>query len=182
MEPWMMTRSGRKFYFNRPENHDFNLDDIAHALSNLCRFGGHTPIFYSVAEHSWHVAKWVEGRYDDKQMARAALYHDAAEAYIGDIVRPLKEMHPTWKHYEDRVQRAINVKFNLIADLNKYHWTDRADNMILRDEAEYFWSKDQIKDWSFAFPPDQKLNCRFRDWTPDQAHAAFLHYDHHLTS
>ncbi|MEM4379972.1 MAG: hypothetical protein QXL01_04720, partial [Thermoplasmatales archaeon] len=85
MEPWIETYSGKKFdYLAQSE---LDIEDIAHALSNLCRFNGHTRVFYSVAEHSVNVSSMVP-----PELKIAALLHDAAEAYIGDVPSPLKQL------------------------------------------------------------------------------------------
>ena len=73
-----------------PDPADVRLDDIAQALSNTCRFGGHTPRFYSVAQHAVLVAAQVLERIDRPDWALLALHHDSAEAYIGDWPRPVK--------------------------------------------------------------------------------------------
>ena len=84
MGDWMMTHTGRHVDPLNVRAEDICLEDIAFALSNLCRFGGHVR-FYSVAEHCVRVCRAAP-----PELQRAALLHDAAEAYIGDIIRPLK--------------------------------------------------------------------------------------------
>lgn len=83
--PWIQTFTGRKFYPFDPRPEELDIRDIAHALSNICRYGGHSRKFYSVAEHS-AMASYIVPPED----ALWALMHDAAEAYIGDVVRPIK--------------------------------------------------------------------------------------------
>lgn len=83
---WIITRSGRKFDLNNPTADMVDPADIAHSLSMQCRFNGHTSSFYSVAQHCNLVADLVPA---EDQLA--ALLHDATEAYVGDMVRPLKE-------------------------------------------------------------------------------------------
>ncbi|WP_336605416.1 phosphohydrolase [Stutzerimonas kunmingensis] len=82
---WILTRSGRRFDLLAPEADHISTLDIAHALSQLCRFNGHTSRHYSVAQHSLLVASIVPAEHQ-----LAALLHDATEAYVGDMVRPLK--------------------------------------------------------------------------------------------
>ncbi|MBU0563232.1 MAG: phosphohydrolase [Gammaproteobacteria bacterium] len=82
---WILTRSGRRFDLLAPKADQVCTLDIAHALSQLCRFNGHTSRHYSVAQHSLLVASIVPAEHQ-----LAALLHDATEAYVGDMVRPLK--------------------------------------------------------------------------------------------
>jgi 5'-deoxynucleotidase YfbR-like HD superfamily hydrolase len=107
---YMMTYTGRRFYLYNPTPDQVNIIDIAHALSMLCRFTGHTTRFYSVAQHCWHASYLVP-----TSLALEALLHDAAEAYVNDLSRPLKH-HSQMQGYrsvEDRVDLAIRSHFNL---------------------------------------------------------------------
>lgn len=83
---WIITRSGLKFDLANPTAAMVDPTDIAHSLSMQCRFNGHTSSFYSVAQHCYLVADLVPAEHQ-----LAALLHDATEAYVGDLVRPLKE-------------------------------------------------------------------------------------------
>ena len=82
---WIQTYTGGKFHLLAPRQEEINIVDIAHALSMMCRFTGHVRRFYSVSEHSWHASYLVP-----KQDALWALLHDASEAYMADMNRPLK--------------------------------------------------------------------------------------------
>ncbi len=104
------TYTGQLFDFVEPEESPISIEDIAHALSLLCRFAGHCKEFYSVAEHSYRVSCICS-----KEHALWGLMHDASEAYCVDVPRPLKHM-PNMKHYrahEKRVMRAICGWFNM---------------------------------------------------------------------
>lgn len=115
---WILTRSGLKFDLASPTADMVDPADIAHSLSMQCRFNGHTNRYYSVAQHCYLVADLVPA---EDQLA--ALLHDATEAYVGDMVRPLKEAmrdcaryHGTSCMYEvteARVWEAICERFNL---------------------------------------------------------------------
>lgn len=83
---WILTRSGRKFDLANPTADMVEPTDIAHSLSMQCRFNGHTRHYYSVAQHCYLVSDLVPAEY-----RLEALLHDATEAYVGDLVRPLKE-------------------------------------------------------------------------------------------
>ncbi len=105
--PSIMLASGNWFDLLDPWNSEFTIEDIAQGLSNICRFSGQCKDFYSVAEHSIYVCDTVE------QFQLEALLHDAAEAFIGDITRPLKQLLPQYKEIEANVEDAISRRFNL---------------------------------------------------------------------
>lgn len=83
---WIGTHSGLKFWPLEPDAMEICIEDIAHSLARQCRFNGHCSRFYSVAEHSIEVSRMVPAEF-----ALWGLLHDAAEAYLGDIVRPMKK-------------------------------------------------------------------------------------------
>lgn len=100
--------TGKMVYPLDPRIEDFDITDIAHALSNLCRFGGHVKTFYSVAEHSVYVSQHVKPK-----DALAGLLHDASEAYVVDMPRPIKNYMPQYRDIEENVQRFIAERFGL---------------------------------------------------------------------
>lgn len=105
---WMQTYTGQQFRPFQPDPSAINLEDIAHALSMICRFGGHVREFYSVAQHCLLVSRNVP-----VEDAVHGLLHDATEAYVGDMVRPLKIGMPAYKAVEDGVWRAICQRFDI---------------------------------------------------------------------
>lgn len=113
---WLQTRSGRAFYPCSPLPEDVDIFDIAHALSMICRFGGHSRVFYSVAQHSILVAYEAERAGLNRYACLAALLHDAAEAYVGDMIWPLKRAigHLGYDDIEAGVQAAILSRFGLL--------------------------------------------------------------------
>lgn len=136
--PTILLQSGKYFSFLEPEKCEFSILDIAHGLSNLCRFAGQTKNFYSVAEHSVHCSYLVPEAH-----AMEGLMHDAAEAFIGDVSRPLKQLLPEYKAIEKRVERAIADRFGL-----RYYWpasVQHADTRMLRAEQHQLMSNDD--DW-----------------------------------
>lgn len=139
------TVSGKFFDILKPEEYEFDIEEIATALSNLCRYTGHVNRFYSVAEHSVLVSRIVPNN-----LRLAALLHDASEAYLGDVSSPLKKLLPEYKAIERNVQAAIAKRFGLGDDLERpevheadkrMYWQERqsiADNGI-RDRL---WHQD----------------------------------------
>lgn len=105
---FITTHRGRRIDYKNFSAEDVKIEDIAHALSHVCRFGGHSSRHYSVAEHSLLVAEMVP---DDMKLA--ALLHDASEAYISDIVSPVKRMLPDYRKLENQIELAIDEKFGL---------------------------------------------------------------------
>lgn len=109
---WIQTYLGTVFYPLDPRQEEIDISDIAHALSNLCRFGGHCNQFYSVAEHSVRVALILP-----QEQRLWGLLHDASEAYLCDLPRPIKrfaEFGPLYREVEDNLQKIIFEKYGLI--------------------------------------------------------------------
>ncbi len=104
---FIRTFTGNVIDVFNPKPEDICIEDIAHALSNLCRFGGHSRRFYSVAEHSIRCADEIENR----RNRMAALMHDASEAYLVDLPSPIKAAIPEYKKYEDQLMQVIAQKF-----------------------------------------------------------------------
>tara|TARA_R110002020_G_scaffold66563_12_gene174987 strand:- start:1164 stop:1697 length:534 start_codon:yes stop_codon:yes gene_type:complete len=133
--PFVHTWTGKKFYFLNPSADDVCIEDIAHALSLQCRFNGHIAEHYSVAEHCIIVAETVQAKVDDPKVVLAALIHDAAEAYLGDVVSPLKSLLPEYKKYERAVDECIANKFSL-----SYPYSGivcKADKIVLEREFSF---------------------------------------------
>jgi hypothetical protein len=104
-----LTSSGRILDVLDPDPALITIEDIAHALAMLCRFGGHLPRHYSVASHSVHVSRLVPERF-----AAAGLLHDASEAYVCDVIRPVKiAIRELYRPIEERWMAAIAVALNV---------------------------------------------------------------------
>ncbi len=106
----MCTFTGKKFYPLDPVLDDISIMDIAHGLSNVCRYGGQCKTFYSVAQHSVLVSKYVS-----PENAKWGLLHDAAEAYVGDVIHPLKttDYFEIYREVENKLMAAICERFDL---------------------------------------------------------------------
>ena len=121
--PWIQTYTGRKFYPFDPQPEDINIKDIAYVLSGEYRFGGHCKPRITVAQHSVLVSERLPLGYD---LALWGLLHDASEAYVRDLNKPIKETLPGYKYIEVRIQRAIADKFDLSWPMpSRIHEVDR---------------------------------------------------------
>jgi len=109
----MNTFSGKKFDPMHMNSEDVSLKDLAHALSLLCRGGGHLKYFYSVGQHSINCMKEARARGWSKRVQLACLLHDASEAYIADIIRPVKAHLPEYYKIESKIMTCIFDKFGL---------------------------------------------------------------------
>jgi len=103
---WILTYSGRRFDLLAPTAAMIAPQDLSQSLARICRFNGHTRAHYSVAQHSCFVADLVPA---GDQLA--ALLHDATEAYVGDMVRPLKDVMPEYREIEHRIWLAVCERF-----------------------------------------------------------------------
>lgn len=139
---WMTTATGRKVWPLDLRADEVDIEDIAQALSNLCRFGGRCREFYSVAQHSVLVSRIVVR--EKPSLALAALLHDAAEAYVGDVIRPIKPFvrieTPTgtvsFRSIEDRVAAAIYEAFDVLQlSVEDDAIIKHADNVALATES-----------------------------------------------
>lgn len=105
----MLTRSGQDIAIENPQPEDICITDIAFPLGMICRFGGQRKHFYSVAQHTLLVTQLAGGR-----LNRAAKLHDASEAYIGDVIKPLKHiLGDAYKVLEDKWTAAIFTRFGV---------------------------------------------------------------------
>jgi hypothetical protein len=134
---WIQTYTGLQFWPLDPDPDDICIEDIAHALSMKCRYGGHCMKFYSVAEHSILVSR------NCYKHRLEALLHDAAEAYLCDLPSPVKPHIVGFKGIETAVEEAIATRFGL-----SYPWSwevHEVDKRILIDEC--FWNMAEGPTW-----------------------------------
>lgn len=132
---WFTTYSGNKFFPLDARPEEVKIEDIAHALSLICRYGGHARQFYSVSQHSRHVAELLAKTHGDDTLTLQGLIHDATEAYLGDMVRPLKLSMPEYCSIEERldavIHEALEVPYPCFEDRAIIKW---ADNTLLMTE------------------------------------------------
>lgn len=103
--------SGLEFDPTQPTLEGIDMIDIAHALSLICRGNGHVKHFYSVGQHSISCYKEAKARGYSKKVQMACLLHDGSEAYLSDIVRPVKHKLTEYLLIEDKLQNMIWDKF-----------------------------------------------------------------------
>lgn len=154
------TFTGRYFDILDLKPEMVHIEDIAHALSMNCRFGGHIPVFYSVAQHSISVAEMVP-----KEHRLEALLHDASEAYIHDMPKPFKRHMYEYQYHEARIEKLIAEVFGL-----KYPWHEsikEADKLQL----EFEWQAFVVEKPNTWYP-----------MTPAEAKERFLALYHKLTN
>jgi hypothetical protein len=160
---WMQTVSGRQFWPFDPRPEEVRIGDIAHALSMQCRFAGHCLRFYSVAEHSVLLSRHVAPEHK-----LWALLHDASEAYLMDVPRPIKPYLGGYREAEDGVMRAICTRFGLDPEMPQA--VAEADTRLLMDEAEQNMERPDVP-WELKAPP---LGVKLQYWSPEQAKGEFL--------
>jgi hypothetical protein len=161
---WIQVHSGAQAYPMDLRPSEVEITDIAHSLSMQCRYTGHCLRFYSVAEHSVLMARWVP-----PADAMYALLHDASEAYLTDVPRPIKPFLPGYKEAERRVQDAVWKRFGLKPG-NPYS-VDTADARILNDERAQNMAPSAVE---WVMPSPEPLGVTLQFWTPEQAEAEFL--------
>jgi hypothetical protein len=137
---WFCTYSGGQYWLTDPHPDDISITDIAHALGLICRFGGHTTEFYSVAQHSVHCADLVAlWKPQDHRLQLYTLLHDSSEAFLGDIVRPLKRSMPEYVSLEKRTALVIlqALKLDPPSDA-QLEIVKKADDILLMTERQEF--------------------------------------------
>ena len=116
--PWLQTYTGGAWCADDPADYQYSIPEIAHALSNTCRFAGHCREFYSVSQHSVLVAQAVAISHpgSDKRLLQAALLHDAAEAFCLDMPSPIKRtpMMDAYRVWIRKVETEIGWQFRLL--------------------------------------------------------------------
>lgn len=173
---FMVTYTGLRFNLTDPRVEDIRLEDIAHSLSQLCRFTGHTKRFYSVATHCILASRCIDPEY-----ALEALLHDAAEAYVNDLSRPLKR-HPDNKGYlliERKINKAVRQRFGLPYFADEPHMSAEVkwiDNALVVTEARVLMAEHTWADGH------KGLYVEIPDWAPGVAEEQYLHQFFALTT
>lgn len=157
-------RNGALINLNRPSVDMIDVEDIASALSKICRFGGHSNAFYSVAQHSCLVAALAP-----EYLCREALLHDAAEAYLGDVIKPLKNLLGlAYEELEKEFMQVIMQKFGL--DASRLLEIKQYDKQALEIEHNAFIKGDHDS-W---FLEMRKVNLSPGAWPHAEARSKFI--------
>ncbi len=178
--PWMQTSMGGRFFPQDPRSEDFCISDLANGMALDCRYGGQGRVdrFYSVAEHSWHMA--YHALNEDKvhpRVAFAVLMHDAAEGFLNDLTRAVKKsVGDGYERLEQDVQDVIHDKYDLVETSiqNCVYIKDLDRRIVPLEKAAIMrypqaWAFDQ-----FEALPNTHIQC----WAPLQAKANWLNlYD-----
>ncbi len=165
----MGTYSGSQFWPLDPRSEEIHLADIAHHLAMTCRYGGAVTTFYSVAEHavlvSLHVPSWC---------AQEALFHDAAEAYVGDLVRPLKHQPElkAFREAEDRIYPLVMERFGITSTPEVRAAISEVDDRIIADEVAALMIRPEK--YAERYPVGRQLGCVIRSLDPVAAESLFL--------
>jgi uncharacterized protein len=163
---WFFLASGNRFWLFDPRPEDVHIEDIAHGLSNICRFSGQSRKFFSVAQHSVLVSEQLTKPYQ-----LAGLLHDAAEAYVGDIITPVKHAIKGFDKIEAKIMGAIRTRFGLDEGRSFWNEVKKADDMIMATEFRDV-ARHGIRQGGFPYPP---LKAKIRAfWEPASAKARFL--------
>lgn len=162
MDAWIQTYTGRQFWPLTPSASDVDIEDIAHALAMKCRYNGHTSEFYSVAEHCVLLSRAINA------YQLWGLLHDAAEAYLPDVSRPIKGSMTGFAAIEAGVMDAVCTRFWL--PYRQPLLVTQADTAILHDEKAALLPATPA-DWRI---PEEPLGVKIRCWSPTEAKVQFL--------
>ncbi|NIT13206.1 MAG: phosphohydrolase [Candidatus Dadabacteria bacterium] len=175
LNPWITTYTGKKFHIFNPVTEEVDIEDIAHALGMQTRFNGHGKHFYSVAQHCIMVSLLVP-----QHLKFAALLHDAAEAYIGDIVAPLKHSLTIIQPIESRIMEVIGRKFGVTYDELNDPMLKALDRSMALSEAQFLGI--EFEGWYEADTVKPISNLKLQNaLPPEEAKSLYLETFEDLT-
>jgi uncharacterized protein len=163
---WIQTFSGGAIYPGSPHPDDVDIYDIANALARQCRYGGHCLRFYSVAEHC--VLMCDEASEENKL---CALLHDASEAYLIDIPRPVKPLLKGYHDLELALMRVIAKKYGFAWPMPDE--VKQLDAAIVTDERQQNMAASKVDPIAWGAPHDP-IGVRLQFWKPEIAAFEFL--------
>jgi uncharacterized protein len=167
------TKSGRRVALLNPSPSQIVIGDIAHGLAHQCRFNGQTSKFYSVAQHSVLVASILP-----RELRLAGLLHDASEAYLGDVVQPLKDLLPEYQAIEENFCKVLGMRFGV--NLQHNDAIRHADLVVLATERRDLMPMD-MADWS-SIAGITPMSRTIKPMTPEAASAQFMEMFFTLTN
>lgn len=164
------TYTGRAFWPLRPTKDALSIIDIAHALANQCRYSGHVQHFYSVAQHCCLLANWMAENGGSPMDCLQILMHDAPEAYLVDIPRPVKQYMPQYRVWDHAINDVIRDWMGW-KDLPILPIQDELDSRVIVDERAQLMDRARTNDWGHKMEP---LGIQILPWTPTEAERIFL--------
>jgi hypothetical protein len=181
-EYWVQTYTGKKFWPLSPDAEHLDIQDVAHALSMICRFNGHCLKFYSVAQHCFYVSVLLEKHlydsdfWEDENMTNLewayiqmwGLLHDLPEAYLTDVPAPIKEVIPDFRSIENKILEVVATKWDLGLPMPEI--VKVADLIMLHTEKNQLMSESP-SDWNLPYPP---AKLEIWAWDPPNAKEWFL--------
>ena len=180
---FMSTVSGEKFFPAFPRKFFLRIEDVAHSLSMCCRYNGHVNRFYSVAEHSWLLARYVlkhvytnEPTVENLMLVYEALHHDDGEAYLTDIPSPLKPFIPGYKMLQAIVDRVVRYKLRL--PLEETPMLKEFDTRILIDERDQ--NRSRSKQMWMISDDVKSLGVELQFFSPEEAKEKYLNMHNEL--
>lgn len=171
MKDCITTFSKTNFNTLNPNPDEVKIEDIAHALSLMCRANGHFPEFFSVAQHSIQCAREAIARNYVPQLSMACLLHDASEAYLSDITRPVKKNMTMYLQIEEQLQNCIYEKFvGYVPKGEEAVLIKNIDDACLYYEFDHFMDEKVLpmepvimSDLRFDFQPMKEVEKEFID-------------------
>jgi hypothetical protein len=168
---WISLLSGATFNYNKPEESNVTVEDLASALSNVCRFSGHLPRFYSVAQHLVNASRIVSSG-----NAFTALMHDTTEAFTNDLPTPLKWSLPIFKELETKIESAMGEKFGF--EFPYPPEVKEADTIMLMLEKYYVKEDDSLwphyEKYTKEYVEPYRHLVDLDSWQPRRAKREFL--------
>lgn len=161
---WLQTYTGKAVSLPKPHPDEIDIIDIAHSLAFQCRYNGHSKRFFSVSQHSCHIHDLVPD-----ELKLAGLMHDASEAYLCDIPRPLKPFLQGYKEIENDIMGIIAEKYGVTQDALQA--VKEYDDRILLNERDQLCSKPP-KPWMIEHL--EPLDLEIPYWTAPMAEGQFL--------
>lgn len=180
---YTVTYTGEKFFFFRPEEHRYRIRDIAHHLSLICRYGGACKYHYSVAQHSCLMAEVSYKATGSPELALDCLLHDASEAYIGDMKKPIKVQLPAFEEIESRIDKAIRTRlnrFSIFVPMKQTALCKELDKRMFLTEWPQLMGQEDCGGWYPDLEPFP--NVSIDPWDPEEAEHIFMKMLEHFAA